>query len=139
MVNNETALRLRIVTMLPKLDERQRRLFLATEAKAIGYGGITKVSRISGVSRVTITQGIYELEDENESKIELVHCRRRGGGRKPVEETQPGISEALEKLVEAHTKGDPMALLIWTSKSVRNLSSALREKPPRIVPLRTIH
>ena len=128
MVNNETALRLRIKTMLPELNERQRRLFLATEAKAIGYGGITKVSRISGVSRVTITQGIYELEDGKSSKIDLVHCRRRGGGRKPVEEKQPGISEALEKLVEAHTKGDPMALLLWTSKSVRNLSSALREK-----------
>jgi len=127
MVNNETALRLRIKTMLPELNERQRRLFLATEAKTIGYGGITKVSRISGVSRVTITQGIYELDDDNNSNIELVHCRRRGGGRKPVEEKQPGISEALEKLVEAHTKGDPMALLLWTSKSVRNLSSALRE------------
>ena len=107
MINNETALRLRIKTMLPELNERQRRLFLATEAKAIGYGGITKVSRISGVSRVTITQGIYELEDDNRSSIELVQCRKRGGGRKPVEEKQPGISEALEQLVQAHTKGDP--------------------------------
>ena len=128
MVNNETALKLRIETMLPKLNERQRRLFLATEAKAIGYGGITKVSRISGVSRVTITQGIYELEDDDGSKTELIQCRRRGGGRKPVEEKQPGIIEALEHLVEAHTKGDPMALLIWTSKSVRNLSATLGEK-----------
>jgi len=128
MTNNETALKLRIKTMLPELDERQRRLFLATEAKAIGYGGITKVSSISGVSRVTITQGIYELEDGNGSKDELIQCRRRGGGRKPVEEKQPGISGALEKLVEAHTKGDPMALLLWTSKSVRNLSAALGDK-----------
>jgi len=127
MVNDEIALSLRIKTMLPELNERQRRLFLATEAKAIGYGGITKISEISGVSRVTITRGIYELDDDNSSNIELVHCRRRGGGRKSVEETQPGISEALEKLLEAHTKGDPMALLLWTSKSVRNLSSALGE------------
>jgi len=128
MVNSETALKLRIETMLPELNERQRRIFLATEAKAIGYGGITKVSRVSGVSRVTITQGINELEDDNGSKTELILCRRQGGGRKPVEEKQPGISEALEKLVEAHTKGDPMALLIWTSKSVRNLSAALADK-----------
>jgi len=129
MKNNETdALSLRINTMLPQLNERQRRLFLATEAKAIGYGGITKVSDISGVSRVTITQGIHELEDDNKNTSELIYCRRRGGGRKPVEQKQPGISEALKKLVEAHTKGDPMALLIWTSKSVRNLSAALKEK-----------
>ena len=96
MVNSETALKLRIKTMLPELNERQRRIFLATEAKAIGYGGITKVSRVSGVSRVTITQGIYELEDDNGNKTELILCRRQGGGRKPVEEKQPGISEALE-------------------------------------------
>ena len=128
MINNEIALQLRINTMLPELNERQRRLFLAAEAKTIGYGGITKVSRISGVSRVTITQGIYELEEDDRNKIELVQCRRRGGGRKPVEEKQPGIREALEKLIEAHTKGDPMSLLIWTSKSVRNLSAALCNK-----------
>ena len=128
MVNNDTALRLRIETMLPELNERQKRLFLATEAKALGYGGITKVCNISGVSRVTITLGINELENNIESKTELIQCRRSGGGRKPVEEKQPGIIEALEKLVEPHTKGDPMELLIWTSKSVRNLSAALSDK-----------
>jgi len=128
MVNNDTALKLRIETMLPELNERQRRLFLATEAKALGYGGITRVSNISGVSRVTITLGINELENNIESETELIQCRRSGGGRKPVEEKQPGIIEALEKLVEPHTKGDPMELLIWTSKSVRNLSQALKVK-----------
>ena len=128
MVNDESALRLRISTMLPELNERQRRLFLAAEAKAIGYGGITKVSRLSNVSRVTITQGIYELEENNTNDIEIVNCRRPGGGRKPVELKQPGIRAALENMVEAHTKGDPTAPLIWTSKSVRNLSAALNEK-----------
>ena len=128
MINNETALLLRISTMLPELNERQRRLFLATEAKAIGYGGITTISRISGVSRVTITQGLNELDKDNNNDIEIVNCRKPGGGRKPVELKQPGISKALENLVEAHTKGDPIALLIWTSKSVRNLSAALNEK-----------
>ena len=128
MVNNDTALNLRIKTMLPELNERQRRLFLAAEAKTVGYGGISKVSRISGVSRVTITEGIYELENETGNDVDLIQCRKRGGGRKPVEEKQPGIIKALEELVEAHTSGDPMALLIWTSKSVRNLSAALSEK-----------
>ena len=126
MINDETALKLRIETMLPQLNERQRRLFLATEAKAIGYGGVTTVSRLSGVSRVTITQGVYEL-DENRC-IETGRCRRSGGGRKPAEFKQPGIKEALESLLEAHTKGDPMALLLWTSRSVRNLSAALKDK-----------
>ena len=128
MGNDEAALQLRINTMLPELNERQRRLFLAAEAKAIGYGGVTKVSQLSNVSRVTITQGLNELEEISTSDIEIVNCRRPGGGRKPIELTQPGIREALETLVEAHTKGDPMALLLWTSKSVRNLSVALSEK-----------
>src|SRR5215469_2610576 len=128
MTNDERALTLRIATMLPELNERQRRLFLAAEAKAVGYGGITRVSNISGVSRVTITQGVNELEDDNTEKdIQLVQCRRRGGGRKPAEIKQPGIKDMLESLVEAHTKGNPTKLLVWTSKSVRNLSAALSD------------
>ena len=103
MVNDETALQLRISTMLPDLNERQRRLYLATEAKAIGYGGVTAVSQVSGVSRVTITQGLNEINEFNTYDIETVHCRRPGGGRKPAELKQPGIGKALEKLVEAHT------------------------------------
>jgi len=128
MVNDETALQLRISTMLPEFNERQRRLYLATEAKAIGYGGVTAVSQVSGVSRVTITQGLNEINESSTHDIEIAHCRRPGGGRKPAELKQPGIGKALEKLVEAHTKGDPTAPLLWTSKSVRNLSAALGEK-----------
>jgi hypothetical protein len=127
MGNNESALMFRIKTMLPELNERQRRLFLAAEAKSFGYGGITKVYRISGVSRVTITKGIYELDNDTGNKIALIQCQRHGGGRKPVETKQPGISGALKKLVETHIKGEPIALLLWTSKSVRNLSAALSE------------
>jgi hypothetical protein len=78
------------------------------------------------MSRVTITQGVNELEAKEDNDI--VRCRRRGGGRKSAELKQPGIKKALKGLVEAHTKGDPMALLIWTSKSVRNLSRALKDK-----------
>ena len=128
MTNDEKALKLRITTMLPELNERQRRLYLAAEAKAIGYGGVTRVSKISGVSRVTISQGVNELEESDTSDTEIVLCRRRGGGRKPVELKQPGIKETLANMVEAHTCGDPRALLLWTSKSVRNLSAGLTEK-----------
>ena len=128
MTDDEDMLRLRITTMLPELNERQRRLYLAAEAKAIGYGGVTKVSVVSGISRVTISRGLNELEENTANNNETVLCRRLGGGRKPAELKQPGIKEALQNLVEAHTKGDPTAPLIWTSKSVRNLSTALSGK-----------
>jgi hypothetical protein len=85
MADDEAALRLRIATMLPELNERQRRLYLATEAKSIGYGGVTRVSRISGISRVTINQGLNELWDNIANNNEIVRCRRRGGGRKSAE------------------------------------------------------
>ena len=128
MADEKATLRLRIATMLPELNERQRRLYLASEAKSIGYGGVTRVSKISGISRVTINQGLNELKESTAKENEIVRCRRRGGGRKPAELKQPGIKKALKNLVEAHTKGDPTALLIWTSKSVRNLSTALKGK-----------
>ena len=72
MANDEAMLRLRIATMLPELNERQRRLYLATEAKAIGYGGVTRVSRISGISRVTINLGLNELDDNTANNDEII-------------------------------------------------------------------
>jgi transposase len=126
VIKDEIALRTRISTILDELNERQKRKYLAAEAKAIGYGGVTIVSRISGISRVTITQGIREIE--NRIEVEGERCRRAGGGRKSAKINQPGIVEALEELIEPHIKGDPMSLLLWTSKSVRNLSASLNEK-----------
>jgi transposase len=124
----DTASAERIRNTLPLLDERQRRLYLANEAKAIGHGGITQVSKVSGVSRVTITQGMAEINSENYQATAQTRCRRKGGGRKPIETKNPEILEELEKLLEPHTKGDPMTLLKWTSKSMRNLESALAQK-----------
>jgi hypothetical protein len=111
--------------MLPELNERQRRLFPASGAGAIGHGGITRISKISGVSRVTVTQGIKELGESKNRKVEIAQSRRRGGGRKPAEIKQPGVKKTPEKLVEAHTKGNPMKLLLRASKSRRNLSAGL--------------
>ena len=122
------ALEMRIVTMLPMLNEYQRRMFLATEAKALGHGGISLVSRTSGVSRQTLQKGIKELADPEIEPIEQGRSRRPGAGRKKIWETQPKILDALAGLLEAHTKGDPMRLLLWTNKSLRNLSSSLAEK-----------
>jgi hypothetical protein len=70
--------KIRIKTILPILDERQRRIFLAMEARAFGYGGVSCVSEISGVSRVTITQGIKEIENQNVTIQNNGRCRKKG-------------------------------------------------------------
>ena len=118
----------RILNTIPLLDERQRRLYLANEAKAIGYGGITQVSRVSGVSRVTITQGMAEINSEEYQAKAQTRCRKRGGGRKAIKTKAPEILCELEELLEPHTKGDPMNPLKWSSKSMRTLEGALAEK-----------
>jgi len=120
------ALKTRIDFMLPTLNEYQRRRFLSAEAKAIGYGGISLVSRLSGVSRQTLTEGVKELD--NSEIIEQGRSRKAGGGRKSKSETNPEIIIALQEIVDIHTKGDPMRLLLWTNKSLRNLEKALKEK-----------
>jgi transposase len=118
----------RIKTMLPLLNERQRRLFLATESEAIGYGGVSQVSKVSGVSRVTITQGIKELKSEDVYKMDNERSRRGSGGRKKVTELYPRIYEEIEDIIQPHTKGNPENPLLWTSKSVRKLQNALEER-----------
>ena len=124
----DTASAERIRNTLPLLDERQRRLYLANEAKAIGHGGITQVSKVSGVSRVTITQGMAEINSEGYQAKAQNRCRRKGGGRKSIETKNPEILKELEKLLEPYTKGDPMNPLKWTSKGMRNLEDALEQK-----------
>ena len=124
---DEIKLQLKIKTMLPLLNEYQRRMFLSAEAKSIGRGGISLVSRLSGVSRPTLTNGVKELDATERVELPVGKSRASGGGRKPVWEHQPGILDALRELVDVHTKGDPMRLLLYTNKSQRNLSQALGE------------
>src|SRR5450432_3794108 len=110
----------------PFLNERDRRLFAASEACAAGRGGITAVSRTTGIARSTIGRGLADLRSG------AVRCgqrvRRKGGGQKPATETQPGILEALNDLVEPSIRGDPEAPLRWVSLSQRHLSAALAEQ-----------
>ena len=122
----------RISNMLPLLDERQRRLYLANEAKAIGYGGISQVSRITGVSRVTITQGLTEINSKGYQPKGQSRCRKEGGGRKQIAAKHPELLHYLDELLEPYTKGDPMNPLKWTSKSTRALEKALKQKGYRI-------
>jgi len=118
----------RIKNVLPLLDERQRRLYLANEAKAIGYGGISQVSKVSGVSRVTITQGMAEINSEGYQPRMQTRSRKEGGGRKQIRTKHPEILHELDVLLEPYTKGDPMNPLRWTSKSMRTLENALEQK-----------
>ena len=115
----------RILPILPLLDERQRRLFLANEAKALGYGGVTAIHEITGISRVTLTEGIKQLRDVTSNGLEVGRSRVKGAGRKNVSEKQSGLVTKLIEILEANTKGDPMSALIWTSKSLRNIQKEL--------------
>jgi len=117
----------RIRNTIPLLNERQKRLYLANEAKAIGHGGISEVSKVSGVSRVTISEGMKEIKSEGYIPQAEKRSRKKGGGRKSKEIENPEIIEMLERFLEAHTKGDPMNPLKWTSKSTRRLEQAFLE------------
>ena len=116
------ALQQKVALLWPHLDERARRLFAASEARQLGHGGVSTVSRACGLSRVTITKGVQELET---SPLPAGRVRRPGGGRPALEALDPGLPARLEALVEPLTRGDPESPLRWTSKSTRALSAAL--------------
>ena len=109
----------------PFLDERQRRLYLAAEAKVIGYGGVSTVSRMTGVSRSAISAGYDDYDQAKEKGLSPGRIRREGGGRKRTAATDVTLKTDLEALIEPVTRGDPESPLRWTCKSVRNLSDEL--------------
>ena len=113
-------------TLLPILDEKGRRLWAAAEAKSLGRGGISAVSKATGLSRTTIYQGLKEIEPSNAAKPATKRTRARGGGRKPITKVNPIILRDLEGMVEPTTRGDPESPLRWTCKSTRQLSRALQ-------------
>ena len=125
---DEKKIRERIETMLPTLNEYQRRRYLSAEARSIGHGGISLINRISGMSRQTLTLGIKELESPEREILKEGRSRRAGGGRKPIWESQPGILEAVKEIVDGHTKGDPMSGALQTNKSRRNVSKELSKQ-----------
>ena len=112
----------------PHLNERSRRMLAAAEAVEIGYGGVSLVSRACGLSRVTITKGINELDAPPLAEERI---RRLGGGRWRLTVRDPGLPGVLESLVEPLTRGDPESPLRWTCKSTRTLAQELtgREHP----------
>ena len=122
---NEDSLQKRNAAMLPHLDERQRRLFAAAEAKAAGYGGIAAVSRVTRIAASTIGRGLKDIEAPD--SLAPGRVRRPGGGRKSLTETDPHLLDDLNALVEPDTRGDPMSPLRWTCKSLRRLAAELNK------------
>ncbi len=113
------------------MDERVRRLWAASEARDLGWGGVTIVSRAIGMSRVTISAGLRELDEtattpEGDPGAERV--RRPGAGRKSLTASDLTLASDLESLVDPSTRGDPESPLRWTSKSVRKLAVELSER-----------
>ena len=121
---DERPIRERWLIVRDELDERARRLWAAAEARSHGRGGIAAVVRATGISEATVRRGIAEVvsgERAPEGRI-----RRPGAGRPSIEEREPGLREALLALLEGATRGDPESPLLWTSRSVANLTAALR-------------
>jgi hypothetical protein len=102
-------------------DERTWRVYLGSEARALGRGGIAAVARAAGVSETTVAAGVSEIEAGGLDALPPGRPRRPGGGRKKAEETQPGLTGALRGLVEAATRGDPVAEITWCSLSLRDI------------------
>ena len=110
----------------PHLSERQRRVWLGSEARELGPGGVGIVADAVGVSPDTVRRGRGELDDPQ--PLPVGRSRRPGGGRKRAEQHDPELPVALDKLVEPESRGDPMTPLRWTAKSLRRLAEQLREQ-----------
>src|SRR5437667_8829302 len=111
MVGSASGIRRRYRELSPVLDERGRRRFAATEARAYGYGGVSVVSRITGMARSTIARGVEEIIEDKEpveTGVETGRIRQPGGGRKTKRSEDSTLLPDLERLVEPATRGDPM-------------------------------
>ncbi len=124
MQSSDEILKVRISTILPILDERQKRIYLSAEAKSIGWGGVTEIAELSSVSRRTISKkDMISTGTFNHDRV-----RKAGGGRKSQTEHYPELLATIEKIVSPHTMGDPTNPLIWTSKSIRKITRSLNDE-----------
>jgi transposase len=122
-MGNERMLAVKYHALGTILNERVRRLWAGTEAFAWGRGGVAVVGRVTGLSRNTIVRGIQEIQQEN--PLDAARIRRSGGGRKRKSAVDPTLAEALERLVDPVSRGDPQSPLRWTCKSTRRLAKEL--------------
>jgi hypothetical protein len=123
-VVDEVAIGEKFRVLAGELNERQRRLWAASEARAAGRGGIAATARATGISVPTIRKGIAELVSGE--RLDAGRVRRPGGGRHALTATDVTLLGDLERLVAESCRGDPESLLLWTSRSVRHLAAQLR-------------
>jgi hypothetical protein len=115
--------------LLPLLNEKERRLVLAADAISMGHGGLSKVSNLTGVSRVTLNVGVKDLHSTAPiATEEKIRTRREGGGRKKEIDKDITLKKAIEEVISPYTLGDPMNPLLWTSKSLRHIADILKQK-----------
>ena len=129
---DENAIRERYGLMKSLLNERSRRRWAAAEARSHGRGGIAAVARAMEISEGTVRRGLAELDGDGE-ELAPDRVRRAGAGRPGISEREPGLSEALDALIDPVTRGDPESPLRWTSKSAAKLAEALREMGHEVV------
>jgi hypothetical protein len=122
-VIDEGAIGERYGLMAGLLNERSRRRWAAAEARSHGRGGIAAVVRATGISEGTVRRGLLELDSGEE--LDGSRVRRVGAGRPGILEREPGLSVALDALIDPVTRGDPESPLRWTSKSAAKLAAAL--------------
>lgn len=132
-MNDLGIVRTKFMSISGLLDERARRVWAATEARAVGWGGVSLVAEATRMSRGTIYAGLKELAEGNvaaggSTPPTARWTRRPGGGRKPLSHHRPGLVRELERLVEPTTCGDPMSPLRWTCKSTTQLAAALSKR-----------
>jgi Rhodopirellula transposase DDE domain len=125
----EARIRRKFRSVAVELDERRRRQWAAAEAQELGWGGIALVARATGLSRPTIAAGLKELQLSSKSRATVAaRVRCAGGGRRKLTQSDPGLVEALERLIEPSTRGDPMSPLRWTCKSTAKLAEELTQE-----------
>lgn len=122
----EARIRRKFRMVAVELDERRRRQWAAAEARDAGWGGISLVARATGLSRPTIMAGLKELELSSKSRAAVAgRVRSPGGGRRMLTQSDPGLLDALEQLIDPAMRGDPMSPLRWTCKSTDKLAEEL--------------
>ena len=114
-------LAVKFAVMRQVADERTWRVYLGSEARALGHGGIAAVARAAGVSETTVAAGVAEIEAGGLDGLPPGRSRRPGAGRRKAEDAQPGLAGALRGLLEAATRGDPVAEITWCSLSLRDI------------------
>jgi hypothetical protein len=134
MIDHEAVecIRRKYALLRADMDERTRRCWAATEALALGYGGVSAVAQATGLARNTIAAGI--AESRHAGRLAAHRIRRVGAGRKPLAASDPDLGAALEGLVDPATRGDPESPLRWTCKSTRRLARELSRQGHRASP-----